>query len=139
MSQRINAIALLLLAATGCSQGDKKPRLKEQAVVGVWANDSAPAADGSVRAYRLRIDASGMAELVTTPRSGQAITERGTWDGADSLVRVIVRDASAPSRASSLLFAIRGRTSLGLVNFDTSAFGPAGLTLTRRPLDANTR
>ena len=57
--------------------------------------------------------------------------ERGTWDGADSLLRVVVRGDGTGVRPTSILLAIRGN-ALALVQFDTTAWGVRGLTLYRR-------
>lgn len=122
---------VVALAVTACSQRDKKPRLPLGAVVGVWRSDAMPAADASVRVFQLRMEPDGLAEFTSESAGRSTLTERGTWDGADSLVRVVVRRAGTASRATSLLLAIRGNT-LGLVGVDTTAFGPAGLILTRR-------
>lgn len=136
MSHRTFLLACLAFAATACSQQDKKPRLPEQAVVGTWASDTLPAADGVGRVYRLRMDAKGMAEFASGVMGKGVITERGTWDGADSLVRVVVRGESTASRPTSLLLAIRGRSELGLVRYDTAAWGARGLTLYRQASDS---
>ena len=124
---------LLAVIASGCSQQDKKPRLPERAVVGVWISDTLAAADGVGRVYRLRMDEKGMAEFVSTIVGRDSVAERGTWDGADSLVRVVVRGEATASRPTSLLLAIRGRRELGLVRYDTTAWGSRGLTLYRQP------
>ncbi|MDZ7632829.1 MAG: hypothetical protein U5K74_16190 [Gemmatimonadaceae bacterium] len=121
----------LALCAAACSQQDKKPRLAEAAVVGLWRSDTLPAADAGGRIYRLEMLSGGTAEFTTEFVGKSTITERGTWDGADSLVRIVVRGSATASRPTSLLLAIRGN-ALGLVQFDTTLWGPAGLTLTRR-------
>jgi hypothetical protein len=135
MSHRTLLALLLAATATGCSQQDKKPRLAERAVVGTWISDTLPAADGIGRVYRLRMDEKGMAEFVSTAVGRDGLTERGTWDGADSLVRVVVRGAATASRPTSLLLAIRGQRELGLVRYDTTAWGERGLTLYRQRSD----
>jgi hypothetical protein len=136
MSYRTVVITLLAVVAAGCSQQDKKPRLPLQAVVGSWASDTLPDAAGAKRVYRLRMDAQGMAEFVSTAVGGAASSERGTWDGADSLVRVLVRGEGTASRPTSLLLAIRGGNELGLVRFDSTAWGARGLTLYRQTADS---
>jgi hypothetical protein len=123
---------LIAVMATGCSQQDKKPRLPERAVVGLWVSDTLPAADGSRQVYRLRMEDKGMAEFVSTVVGGTELREGGTWDGADSLVRVVVRAEGTASRPTSLLLAIRGQRELGLVRYDTTAWGTRGLTLYRQ-------
>jgi hypothetical protein len=124
-------LCAVLFTLGACSQQDKKPRLAERAVVGLWSSDSMPSPDASVRRYQLRMSADGMAEFVSEVIGAAAITERGTWDGADSLVRVVVRGAATGSRPSSILLAMRADT-LALVQFDTTAWGRRGLTLRRR-------
>lgn len=124
-------VATLFLAAAGCSQRDKKPRLDEGAVVGDWLSErGVPTADVPGSRYALRIRADGMAELVRFAAGVDSVVERGTWDGADSLLRVVVRSDAATARSTSILLAIRG-DRLGLVQFDTTAWGPAGLTFQR--------
>ncbi len=119
-----------------CSQQDKKPRLPESAVVGSWVSDTLPAADAARRVYRLTMDEQGMAEFASTVVGKGTVTERGTWDGADSLVRVVVRGEGTANRPTSLLLAIRGRAELGLVQFDTAAWGSQGLRLYRQRSDS---
>lgn len=131
MHLRTILIAAAALSAAGCSQQDKKPRLPESAVVGTWRSDTLPAADAPGRIYQLRMTPSGMAELVSESIGQPPLAERGTWDGADSLVRVVVRGTNTASRPTSILMAIRGN-QLGLVQFDSTVWGPAGLTLYRR-------
>ncbi len=116
-------------ALAACSQQDKKPRLAQGAIVGLWRSDSSTGAVAST--YALRIDPDGMAQFTSQVRGRPAVTERGTWDGADSLVRVVVRGEQTASRPTSLLLAIRGN-ALRLVQFDTIAWGADGLMLTRR-------
>ena len=124
-------IAALALSVAACSQQDKKPRLRVSAVVGTWRSDTLSGAGAPGRLYRLSMTAAGMAELVSEDSGKSPIVERGTWDGADSLVRVVVRGANTASRPTSMLLAIRGN-QLGLVQFDSTAWGPNGLTLYRR-------
>ncbi len=131
MSFRLILASALALTVTACSQRDKKPRLAERAVVGTWRSDTLPAANALPRVYRLRMTSGGMAEFTSEQVGRRATVERGTWDGADSLVRVVVRGESTASRPTSILLAIRGN-ALGLVEFDTTAWGPQGLTLYRR-------
>jgi len=131
MHLRTLLIAASALSAAACSQQDKKPRLPQGAVVGTWRSDTLPAGDAPGRVYRLRIMPGGMAELVSEYLGRPPIAERGTWDGADSLVRVVVQRSNTASRPTSILLAIRGN-QLGLVQFDTTAWGPNGLTLYRR-------
>jgi len=136
MSYRIGIVTLLALVAGGCSQQDKKPRLPLQAVVGHWSSDTLPDASGAKRVYRLHMDAQGMAEFVSTAEGGAASSERGTWDGADSLIRVVVRGAGTASRRTSLLLAIRKGGELGLVQYDSTAWGAQGMTLYRQRDDS---
>jgi len=125
-------LSMILLAgfAAACSQQDKKPRLALSAVVGLWQSDTLRAADASARVYRLRMTGDGMAEFVSEFVGKATTAERGTWDGADSLVRVVVRAEGTASRPTSILLAMRGK-ALGLTQFDTTAWGPNGLTLYR--------
>ncbi len=132
MSHRALIAALLTFVATGCSQQDKKPRLPEQAVVGSWASDTLSSPDGTTRVYRLRMDARGMAEFVSSIAGRPTLTERGTWDGADSLVRVVVRGEGTASRPTSLLLAMRGKAVLGLVRYDSATWGADGFRLRRQ-------
>ncbi|MBC7841534.1 MAG: hypothetical protein H7099_04455 [Gemmatimonadaceae bacterium] len=131
MHSRLLLSAILAASATACSQQDKKPRLAERAVVGLWRSDTVPAAATAARAYALRMTSSGMAEFTSENVGRQVTIERGTWDGADSLVRVVVRGEGTAARPTSLLLAIRGN-ELGLVEFDTATWGAQGLTLHRR-------
>lgn len=135
MSFRLIIIGTLAIVATACSQQDKKPRLPLDAVVGVWRSDTVPVSGDASRAYQLRMTADGMAEFISDAANGAvpspSRTERGTWDGAESLVRVVVRSEGTAARPTSLLFAIRGNV-LTLVQYDSVAWGNAGLTLTRR-------
>jgi hypothetical protein len=135
MSFRTLAAMLIAVMATGCSQQDKKPRLPERAVVGLWVSDTLAATDGTRQIYRLRMEDKGMAEFITTVVGGRALREGGTWDGADSLVRVVVRAEGTASRPTSMLFAIRGQRELGLVRYDTTAWGARGLTLYRQRVE----
>jgi len=128
-TRRLVSFALLLFAAA-CSQQDKKPRLDQAAITGFWTSDTLPEADGPGRIYRLRIDSGGRAEFVTTSIGQDSLVQQGTWDGADSLLRVVVRAAGTAARPASLLLAIRGNR-LGLVQFDSTTWG-SGLTLSRR-------
>ena len=126
-------LVLAIALATGfaaCSTQGKKPRLPEGLVVGTWMSDTMRAS-GAARLYSLQINRGGMAEFTSETIGRNATTERGTWDGADSLVRVFVRSESSTARPTSILLAIRGKT-LGLVEYDTAAWGPRGLTLYRR-------
>lgn len=136
MHQRLIGVAILVLVAGACSQQDKKPRLAESAVVGTWTSDTLPAADAAGPVYRLQMDSQGMAEFVSASVGAGTITERGTWDGADSLVRVVVRREGSAARPTSMLLAIRGRTELGLVQFDAAAWGRQGLRLFRQRADS---
>jgi len=136
MPYRIVIFTLLALVAGGCSQQDKKPRLPLQAVVGHWSSDTLPDASGAKRAYRLHMDVQGLAEFVSTAEGGAASSERGTWDGADSLIRVVVRGAGTASRRTSLLLAIRKGGELGLVQYDSTAWGAQGMTLYRQRDDS---
>ncbi|MBC7564221.1 MAG: hypothetical protein H7305_15035 [Gemmatimonadaceae bacterium] len=131
MHLRIILIAALAFSAAACSQQGKKPRLRESAVVGTWRSDTLPVAGSPGRMYQLSMTAAGMAELVSEDIGKSPIAERGTWDGADSLVRVVVRGVNTASRPTSMLLAIRG-DQLGLVQFDSTEWGSNGLTLYRR-------
>jgi len=131
MHFRTLLIAASAVSAAACSQQDKKPRLRESAVVGTWRSDTLAATDAPGRVYQLSMTPGGMAELVSESVGRPPIAERGTWDGADSLVRVVVRGTNTASRPTSILLAIRGN-QLGLVQFDTTAWGPNGLTFYRR-------
>jgi hypothetical protein len=124
------AVLIVAMALAACSTRDKKPRLPVDAVVGTWASDTMRT-DSAARLYRLRMSNDGMAEFTSEFIGRAPMAERGTWDGADSLVRVVVRGDGTGARPTSILFAIRGN-SLGLVAFDTVAWGPSGLTLRRR-------
>lgn len=131
MHSRLILFAILAASTAACSQQDKKPRLAERAVVGMWRSDTLLAADAAARVYALRMTSGGMAEFTSEYVGRQATVERGTWDGADSLVRMVVRGDGTAARPTSILLAIRGN-ELGLVEFDTTAWGPQGLTLYRR-------
>ena len=131
MSLRTFVLLTLAVATGACSQQDKKPRLPENAVVGVWRSDTLRGRPDSVaRVYTLRLTPNGMAEFVRVRAGGDTTTERGTWDGADSLLRIVVRSSAGAGRPSSLLFAIH-RNELGLVRFDPAVWGDQGLVLTR--------
>ena len=131
MHSRLLLFVIVAVSATACSQQDKKPRLAERAVVGLWRSDTLPATDAGTRVYALRMTPSGMAEFTSEDVGKQTTVERGTWDGADSLVRVVVRGDGTAARPTSILLAIRGN-QLGLVEFDTTTWGRQGLTLYRR-------
>lgn len=131
MQLRPIALVVLALIATGCNTSEKKDRLPESAVVGTWRSDTLRSADASVRLYQLQMSADGMAEFTSTFVGKSVQTERGTWDGADSLVRVVVRGDATSSRPTSILLSIHKKT-LDLVEFDTTAWGPDGLRLYRR-------
>lgn len=130
MYSRLTIVAALALAASACTTQGKKPRLPETAVVGTWRSDTIRSV-AAARLYQLQITSGGMAEFRSELIGRSTTTERGTWDGADSLVRVVVRGDGTGARPTSILLAIRG-TSLGLVEFDTTAWGAQGLTLHRR-------
>ena len=130
MHSRLTIVAALALALSACTTQGKKPRLPERAVVGTWRSDTLRRADAA-RLYQLQIASGGMAEFTSELIGRSTMIERGTWDGADSLVRVVVRGDGTGTRPTSILLAIRG-TSLGLVEFDTTAWGVQGLTLHRR-------
>jgi hypothetical protein len=99
-------LPLVALLGTACSQSGKKPRIPQERVVGTWRSDTLPAADAAGRLYELRIAPSGRADWDATYLGKGTIVERGTWDGADSLVRVVVRRDGVGAR-SSLLFVMR--------------------------------
>jgi hypothetical protein len=129
----LRPIVLFALAsiATGCNTSDKKDRLPESAVVGTWRSDTIRGADASARVYQLQMSPDGLAEFTSDIVGTSAKTERGTWDGADSLLRVVVRGDATSSRPTSILLSIH-KKSLDLVEFDTTAWGPDGLRLYRR-------
>jgi hypothetical protein len=120
-----------LAGLSACSQGEKKPRLPDSAVVGVWQSDPVQSPVGAGRVYELRATTNGLAEFSSALNGADRRVERGTWDGADSLVRIVVRGDATGSRTASLLLARRAGT-LALVQFDTTAWGPGGLVLRRR-------
>ena len=126
----IFAIALAL-PLTACNTTGKKPRLPQAAVVGAWRSDTIRTVDSSARIYQLRMLPDGMAELTSEVIGQPATKERGTWDGADSLVRVVVRGDNLGRRPTSILLAVRSG-ALSLTAFDTAAWGPQGMTLRRR-------
>ena len=128
--RRFSAIAVALSLAA-CNTSGKKPRLPRAAVVGTWRSDTMRAVDSSPRLFQLRMLPDGMAEFTREVIGRSTTKERGTWDGADSLVRVVVRGENPGRRPTSILFVVRGG-SLGLAAFDTTAWGPLGLTLRRR-------
>ncbi|MCU0618761.1 MAG: hypothetical protein MUF40_02490 [Gemmatimonadaceae bacterium] len=101
-----SVLVLAALVCTACSQSGKKPRIPNERVVGTWRSDTLPAADAAGRVHELRIAASGRADWDVTYLGKGTIVERGTWDGADSLVRVVVRRDGVGAR-SSLLFVLR--------------------------------
>ncbi len=131
LTRRALGLVALALVATACSQQDKKPRLPERAVVGSWRSDTLRGAGSTARVYQLQMLPSGLAEFTSDSIGKGVTTQRGTWDGADSLVRVVVRGDGAGARPASILFAIR-KNELGLVRFDSTAWGPQGLTLYRK-------
>lgn len=124
MTARRLLLAALALVATACSQQDKKARVPTRIVVGTWRSDTLTVAGAPPRTFRLLVREDGMAELVR--RAGGApdsTVERGTWDGADSLLRVVVRGEDAAVRATSILLAIRGRDTLAQVQVDSAQWG----------------
>ncbi|MCC7055002.1 MAG: hypothetical protein IT355_17145 [Gemmatimonadaceae bacterium] len=123
-------LCIAILSVTACSQRDKKARVQDSAVVGRWESDSVSGAGGSARLARLLIREDGMAELVRVTPGRDSLVERGTWDGADSLLRVVVRTEGTAARATSILLAVRGGT-LGLVQFDSTTWD-AGQHFRRR-------
>lgn len=126
---RLALLAVLALVVPACSQKGKKPRIAREKVVGEWRSDTLPAADAPGRVHVLRIDAGGRADFTSTYLGRAPIVERGTWDGADTLVRVVVRrDGTGP--VASMLF--RLRDSLLVLDADTAQWGAAGLQLRRR-------
>jgi hypothetical protein len=128
-------IAALAIAAGACSQQDKKPRLAQRRVVGVWQSDTVSPADGRTSVYELRTSPQGMVAFVVTRPEGDSLVARGTWDGADSLLRVVVRLDTGIPRPTSILFAIRGNV-LAATSLSGPALGPdplaTGLLLRRR-------
>jgi hypothetical protein len=128
--RRFLAIALALPLAA-CNTTGKKPRLPQAAVVGTWRSDTMRTVDSSARLFQLRMLPDGMAEFTSEVIGSTTTKERGTWDGADSLVRVVVRGDNLGRRPTSILLAVRGG-ALSLTEFDTAAWGPQGMTLRRR-------
>jgi hypothetical protein len=126
---RLALLAALALVVPACSQSGKKPRIPRERIVGEWRSDTLPAADAPGRVHVLVIDAGGRADFTSTYLGRAPIVERGTWDGADTLVRVVVRrDGTGP--AASMLF--RLRDTLLVLDADTAQWGAAGLQLRRR-------
>jgi hypothetical protein len=108
MDIRSIAVPLAILLFAGCSQRDKKPRLPLDAVVGTWRSAPDSAGSSTLPIVELRADSGGSAQLTVTAPTGTHRVARGTWDGADSLVRVVVQLDTGIPRPSSLLFAFRG-------------------------------
>jgi hypothetical protein len=115
--------ALLALTAAACSQQDKKPRLPMDVVVGRWRTASS---GGTLPQIELRADSGGSAELTVTALGGGRAVARGTWDGADSLVRVVVRMDTGIPRPTSVLFALRGG-ALAATTVNGPLLGPDAL------------
>lgn len=133
----LRPILLVALAAitTACSQQDKKPRLPLTAVVGIWRSDPTMLADSIPTVFELRTTAAGMAELVATRVGRDSVSARGTWDGADSLLRVLVRQDTGVPRPTSILFVMRGN-ALTPQTYAGPTIGPEslarGMRLVRR-------
>ena len=128
-------VAFLAVALLGaCSQQDKKPRLPTAAVVGVWRSEAG--ADSAASVFELRTLPDGRAELLAIRNGRDTAAARGTWDGADSLLRVLVRQDSGVPRPTSILFAMRGN-ALAPTFFNGPTVGPDSLALgtrfSRRP------
>ena len=131
MQLRIIVLSALAIVATGCNTSEKKPRLPENAVVGTWRSDTLRGTVAAPRVYQLQLSPDGMAEFTSDIVGKGVKTERGTWDGADALVRIVVRGDATASRPTSLLLSIH-RKSLELVEFDTTTWGPDGMRLYKR-------
>lgn len=127
--RRLARSAVLVLALAACAQKGKVPRIDGAKVVGTWRSDALPAADASGRVYELVIADDGRADLSTTYVGKGTIVERGTWDGRDSLVRVVARK-DGTGAPQSYLFTLRPDSTLALAP-DTVRFGTAGLVLRR--------
>lgn len=130
MTFRAIPAAVLCIVAAGCSQQDKKPRLPLGAVVGAWRSDAGQAGVGQP-ALELRTDSGGRAELTVTPPGGTRVVARGTWDGADSLLRVVVRLDTGIPRPTSVLFAFRG-DALAATTVNGPMLGPEAVGLVLR-------
>jgi hypothetical protein len=93
-------ILLACAALAACSQRDKKPRLAQSRIIGTWRG-------GSVT---LALTADGMARRIDSTPAGTAELA-GTWDGADSLLRLVLHaaDAARP-RTESQLFIVHRDT-----------------------------
>ncbi len=124
-----SVLVLAALVCTACSQSGKKPRIPPEQVVGTWRSDTLPAADAAGRLYELRIAENGRADWDATYLGKGTIVHRGTWDGADTLVRVVVRKDGVGERAS-LLFVMRDGALV--LRGDTAVYGPDGVRLRRR-------
>lgn len=129
----LRPILLVALAAfaSACSQQDKKPRLPLSAVVGTWRSDTTMLPDGIPTVFELRTTAAGMAVLVATRVGRDSVSARGTWDGADSLLRVLVRQDTGVPRPTSILFVMRG-TLLAAQRYEGPKIGPESLALGMR-------
>lgn len=124
MHPRLILLAALAVGAAACSQQDKKARVPTRAVVGTWRSDTLAVAGAAPRTFRLLVREDGMAELARREAgAGDSLVERGTWDGADSLLRVVVRGEGAGTRATSILLAIRGGNAMAQVEFDSAQWG----------------
>lgn len=136
MPHRLRPItALVGVALLGaCSQQDKKPRLPTDAVVGVWRSEAG--ADPAASTFELRTLPDGRAELLAIRNGRDTAAARGTWDGADSLLRVLVRQDSGLPRPTSILFVMRGN-AIAPTLYNGPTVGPDSLALgtrfTRRP------
>lgn len=128
---RVFSGAVLAAVAAGCSQQDKKPRLPLAAVVGIWRSEAGAAGEASRPVVELRTDSGGRAELAVTPAGGARVVARGTWDGADSLLRVVVRLDTGIPRPTSVLFTFRGGT-LAASAVNGPMLGPDALGLRLR-------
>jgi hypothetical protein len=93
-------ILLACAALAACSQRDKKPRLAQSRIVGTWRG-------GRVT---LTLTTDGMARRIDSMPVGVA-EFAGTWDGADSLLRLVLHAADpARPRTESHLFIIHPDT-----------------------------
>ncbi len=123
--------AVLAVVAAGCSQQDKKPRLPLAAVVGIWRSEVGAVGETMQPAVELRTDSAGRAELAVTRAGGARAVARGTWDGADSLLRVVVQLDTGIPRPTSVLFAFRGG-ALAATAVNGPMLGPEALGLRLR-------
>ncbi|MCU0618920.1 MAG: copper resistance protein NlpE [Gemmatimonadaceae bacterium] len=129
LSVRSASLVLASVLAAGCAQSGKKPRLPAERVVGDWQSDTLPAADAPGRVYALRIERGGRADFTSTYVGRPVLVQRGTWDGADSLLRLVVRE-NGTGTPESLLFVVGDSTLV--LRGDPERWGSEGLVLRRR-------